>query len=129
VSNAIACMEKLDGHSLELDELSKGLAETERKLEPVEKQYEAFLDDFETAAWDRHVKDDAKLPPKDMRLRLARREMPSDLLGQHSALHAKRRRIEKRIGSLKAEIDAQRSILSALKLEAEASGNRLGRAA
>lgn len=140
MSDAATCMERLDSYSLELDKLSNELASTERllggwtnpdgqRVMGIEEEYETFLDRWETACWDRHEKDDAKLPAEKMRLRLARREMPSELLGKHTELLAKRKRIEKRISALKSEIEAQRSILSALKLEAEASGNGLRGAA
>ena len=140
MTDPILVMERLDGHSMELDRLSKALAQTERelggyvdgngeKILGIEQEWESFRDDFECGMWDRHVKDDAKFPSEAMRLRLARREARPDLLGRYTTLLAKRKRLEKRIGSLKAGIDAQRSILSALKMEAEAAGAGLRRAA
>lgn len=140
MSDAIQVMETLDAHSAELDKLSKELATTERLLggytdadgvetKGVEAEYEAFLDNYECGCWDRHEKDEAKLPSEAMRLRLARREMPAELLGIYSSLVAKKKRIEKRIGSLKTQVSAQQSILAALRLEAEASGAGLKRAA
>ena len=129
IADPIMVMERLDELSRELDRLSKELGETERELVPVEEAYEKALDVFECGCWDRHVKDDAKLPSGEMRLRLARREMNTKLLGQHASLLAKRKRLEKRIGSVKSLVEAQRSILSALKLEAEAAGTGLRRAA
>jgi hypothetical protein len=104
----------------ELDELSKGLAITERKLEPMQTFYEEAVDDFEVGCWDEHIKNEAKLPPAEMRERLARRTMPDKILSERATLIAKRNRIEKRIKALGNAIDAQRSILSALKLELEA---------
>lgn len=140
MSSAVEVMGKLDRYAGDLDTLSNDLASTERELsgyilpsgievQGVEKEYEDWLDTFETGLWSKHVNDDAKLPSEQMRLRLARMEMPSDLLGRYTTLVAKRKRLEKRIGSLKTQVSAQQSILSALKLEAESSGAGLRSAA
>jgi hypothetical protein len=120
VSSVVEVTGKLDQQATELDELSKTLASTERKLEPLETFYEEALDDFETGCWDEHVKNEAKLPPAEMRERLARRTMPEKVLAERATLLAKRKRLEKRIKALGNAIDAQRSILSALKMELEA---------
>lgn len=121
MTDPAAVMAKLDQQAAELDELSKGLAVTERKLEPLEAFYAEALDDFEVGCWDRHVKEEAKLPSADMRERLARRTMPDRVLSERAALLAKRKRLERRIKDLGGAIDAQRSILSALKSELEAA--------
>jgi hypothetical protein len=55
-----------------------------------------------------------------MRLKLAHNEMAPELLGEWAALCASRDRMRKRITDLKSEVEAQRSILSSLKLEMEA---------
>lgn len=120
MSSVVEVTGKLDQQATELDELSKTLASTERKLEPLETFYEEALDDFEVGCWDSHVKEEAKLPPAEMRERLARRTMPEKVLTERATLLAKRKRLEKRIKALGSAIDAQRSILSALKLEIEA---------
>lgn len=118
-------MAKLDGYAGELDKRSKELADSERKLEPLETFFEEFLDDFETSCWEAHVKEDEKLPSEAMRLRLARKAMPSEVLTEHASCLARRKRLQRRIKDLEGCIDAQRSLLSALKQEAEASGNTL----
>jgi hypothetical protein len=79
------------------------------------------MDIYETGLWDRHVRDEEKLPSAEMRLRLARREMPTEMLGAYTALMGKRKRLEKRLSSLKASVSAQQSILSALRTEVEAT--------
>jgi IS4 transposase len=129
MSDAASAMDALDLHAGELDSLSKLAAEVERELEPIEREYQDFLDVFEVGCWDRHVKDGDKLPSEAMREKLARRELPTVLLGKYSELTSRRKRIEKRIAALKTQISAQQSILSAHKLEAEASGQGLRRAA
>jgi hypothetical protein len=62
-----------------------------------------------------------------MRERLGRRKMPPEMLGAQRIPESKRKRLEKRVSTLKAEMDAQRSLLSAYKVEAEASGAGLRR--
>jgi hypothetical protein len=120
MSSVVEVTGKLDSMATELDELSKALAVTERKLEPVETYYEEALNDFETGCWDAHVKEEAKLPSAELRERLARRTMSEKMLTERAALLAKRKRLEKRIKALGSAIGAQRSILSALKMELEA---------
>lgn len=129
MSDAVSAMDALDRHAAELDALSNQGAQVERELEPIERQYQDYLDAWEVGAWDRHVKDGEKLPSEAMREKLARRDLPTVLLGQYGELTARRKRIEKRVAALKTQISAQQSILSAYKLEAEASGAGLRRAA
>jgi hypothetical protein len=113
---------KLDALARELGDLAWKLADVERVLEPVEAEYTKFVDDFETGLWFQHVSEEgAKLPPAAMRLKLAQRAMDPELLGRSVALTNSRKRLQERIRSLKAEIEAQRSILSALKVELEAT--------
>ena len=114
-------MVRLDTLAAELDVRSKELAETERRLEPVEAQYEETLSDWETALWEESQTTDTKFPPEKLRLRMAHRAMNATLLGAFNTKQAKRKRLEKRIAAIKVQVDAQRSILSALKAEAEAS--------
>src|SRR5207245_9194628 len=113
-------MASLDAASRELDALSRKLADVERRLEPAENAYEAFLDEFSEGLWTAHRDDGAKMPGEDLRLRLARRAMPSEVLGAYAALLHSRKRLERRIQALKASVSAQQSILSELKTELEA---------
>lgn len=113
-------MARLDALAGELDDLSRALAETERRLEPLEAQYEEFVGDWEASLWEECSVSETKWPPEKLRLRMAHKAMDSELLGAVNAGQAKRKRLEKRIGSIKVLVDAQRSILSALKVEAEA---------
>ncbi len=101
MSGVVEVTGRLDMMAVELDTLSKALAVVERQLEPLDTFYAEALDDFECGSWDAHVKEEAKL-------------------SERAALLAKRRRLEKRIKALGQQIDAQRSILSALKYELEA---------
>jgi hypothetical protein len=114
-------MTKLDELASELDTRSKELAQVERDLEPVEARYEAFIGEWEYSMWEEASVSDTKWPPERLRLRMAHRAMPSELLGAFSTGQAKRKRLERRIGSVKVMVDAQRSLLSALKVEMEAS--------
>jgi hypothetical protein len=120
VADVISSMNRLDDCATELDRLSKKLAETERELEVAETDYVLFVDAFEVGLWDKHLEGD-KLPSAEMRLKLAHRAIPTEVLGRYSHLLSSRKRLEKRISSVKVIVDAQRSILSALKVEMDAS--------
>lgn len=120
--DAVTCMARLDVQATELDQLSRLLAEVERKLEPQERLYTEFIDDFMEGLWNAHVKDEAKFPPESIRDSLARKAMDPTLFNRYHTLIASRERMKRRIATLTREVDAQRSILSALKVEAEASG-------
>jgi hypothetical protein len=112
------CRDKLDAYSSELDQLSRNLANVERQMLPVEEEFTKFVDDYELGLYARSIEDDTfKLPAEKLRHKLAVRAMDPDLYGRHTALDASRKRIIARIGHLKTLVDAQRSILSALKAE------------
>lgn len=114
-------MAELSKYARELHGLSHKLAEVEREFAPVQEAYEKFLDDFETGLWFKHETQDAKLPPEKMRLRLAHKAMDPTLLGHYVGLTNQRERLRKRISDVKVSVEAQRSILSALKVELEAT--------
>jgi hypothetical protein len=123
-------LERLDAHSVELGKLSAALFEVNQRLEAVERDYQEFVDAYEVGLWLKAQEENGpRLPSEALRLKLARREMAPDLLGRRDGLVRKRDRVKQRIGDLKTEIDADRSILSALKLEAEAAGMGVRRAA
>ena len=121
MTDPASVMARLDDLAAELDMRSKELAEAERQLEPLEAQYEEFVGDWESSLWNESMHGDTKFPPEKLRLRMAHQAMDPTLLGAVNAGQAKRKRLEKRIGSVKVQVDAQRSILSALKVEREAS--------
>lgn len=112
---------QLEGNRFELHHLAEGLANVERELHGtmanpgLEAAYRAYIDDYEIGLWTAHVDDGAKLPAKDLRLQLAHRSMDPALYGRYFALVKSRERMLSRISTLRVEIDAQRSILSALK--------------
>jgi hypothetical protein len=112
-------MDVLDKRARELDEMSRALAQVERDLEPVGESYHDFIADFEIGLWKAH-EEGAKLPSEALRKQMALKAMPPELRGQYIRLFGSRKRLEQRIRDIKAEVDAQRSILSALKLEMEA---------
>lgn len=121
MSEVLDCIARLRECADELDHLSRSLHQTERDLEPVEREYRAFVDDFEVGLWKQHQDSGAKLPSEALRVKLAERAMDPVLLGRYAGLVMARKRAEKRIQALKSTVDAQRSILSALKLEVEAA--------
>ena len=121
MTTPLEAMDRLSALADELDLRSNQLAEVERSLEPAEREYSAFVDAYEVGLWTRHENGDmAKLPSEALRLKLARAAMPPEMLGTYEGLLASRKRLEKRIAALKPQVDAQRSILSALKMEMEA---------
>lgn len=105
----------LDQSARELNQLALGMAHVARELEPVEKQYQEFVDAFEIGLWTKHVDDGAKLPSEKLRLQLAHRAMPPELYGRYFALVNSRDRMVKRIQVLGKTIEASRSLLSAMK--------------
>jgi hypothetical protein len=137
MSDAGTCMVRLDEIAAELDARSKEAHIVARELDGykerdgtevkgVQKLYDDWMDEFEVGLWNASEAG-AKLPPEPMRERLGRRKMPPEMLGAQRILESKRKRLEKRVSTLKAEMDAQRSLLSAYKVEAEASGAGLRR--
>lgn len=121
---------RLDGHAAELGKLSDALLKVNQALDTADPEYQEFIDSYEVGLYLRsEAENGPKLPSEAMRLKLARREMPPEILGRRDGLVRKRERIKQRISDLKAEIEAERSILSALKVEAEAGGGGLRRAA
>jgi hypothetical protein len=119
---AVGVRKDLDAYALELDKRSKEEAEVNRELEPLEEFIEEALNDFEVSCWDKHVQEEAKLPSEAMRIRLAKRTMPAEILANQGRLIARRKRLERRQKALQTLIDARRSSLSALKSELEATG-------
>jgi hypothetical protein len=99
----------------ELNKLALGMAHVARELEPVEKEYEKFVDDFEIGLWTKHVENGDKLPSEKLRRQLAHRAMPPELYGRYFALVHSRDRMVKRVSSLKVTINAAQSLLGAMK--------------
>lgn len=115
MTTAQQVMATLDDLSRELNDLADSLASVARQLEPVENEYRVFMDDFEITLWNEHVNDGRKLAPAALRIQLAHKAMDPGLYGRYFALVKSRERIVKRISALKTTIEAQRSLLSAMK--------------
>jgi hypothetical protein len=116
-----SCIATLTDISNELVELSQALQVVEKRLEPIERVYADDFSDFEAGMFERYEKGEGKWPGEETRERLYRRTIPQDTRNELMRLQAARKRAEKRLASLKTAADAQRSILSALKLEMEAT--------
>lgn len=142
MTTPIEALGRLETTAGELDALSKALTAVSRELdgvdvngnplpEPgVEQRYQDFVDAYEVGLYEQCQADDGpKWPGEAMREKLARKDMAPELLGRRDGLVRKRERLKRRIGDVKVIIEAERSILSALKMEAEASGGGLRRAA
>jgi hypothetical protein len=122
----------LDRYAEELDKASQELGQVERilggyiaedgsKVEGIEAKYNSWVDNFEVGLWTAHADDGAKLPSADMRQRMARKQMPAELLGQYERLLTLRAKHTKRIREIKALLSAQQTLMGALKAELEAS--------
>jgi len=109
---------KLDRLAGELALRSSQLHDVELALEPVDDEYTQFVDRYELGLLARSEEPEGKykLPSEALRLKKARSEMSAELLGRYEGLRKKRRRLEQRLKDIRTEIDAQRSILSALKV-------------
>lgn len=117
-----AVMAKLDQLAAELDNRSSELANVERKLGPVEDEYDDFYEAFVAGMFE--GEDGKRLPGEDVRRALCHQRLrveKPELLGRYRDLNRSRKRLEKRLGSVKSAVDAQRSVLSALKAELEAT--------
>lgn len=122
MSDVIEAKNRLRQLSNTLGEWSRALAQTSKDLQPVENDYHKFVDDFELGLLTRSEdEDDYRLPSAALRLKLAHRAMDPDLLGRYMGLTEARRRQLQRIRDLGKEIEAQRSLLSAAKVEMEAT--------
>lgn len=116
------CVINLSAIADELVTLSQSLQVIEKEhLYDLERAYEQGLMDFEAGLFERYEKGEGKWPGEETRERLYRRTMPVDQLNDLMRYQAARKRAEKRIASLKAAADSWRSILSALKVEMEAT--------
>ncbi len=117
-----SAMATLDAYAQELDGLSRSMLKVEQQLEPIEREYQDFVDDYEVGLWQRSEDEpDFKLPPEALRVKLAHRAMAPELLGSRQGLRMQRERGMERIRAVKALVEAQRSILSALKSELDAT--------
>lgn len=117
VADAISALRE---YASELDGISRALSKIERDIEPVAERYQKFVDDFEIGLWTKSEDEGAKFPSAAMRLKLAHKAMDPALLGSYVGLVNARERGVQRLRAVKASVEAQRSILSALKVEAEA---------
>lgn len=123
-----SALRNLDRISRDIGAKASELHEVNMEIEPLEAWWEEYLGDFEAAL----LASDRRMPSEKTRDRQCRRQLLRDEtpLGQgtyadharyYFQLQAKRARLKERIANLKAEADAQRSVLSALKVELEAT--------
>lgn len=107
--------------SNELLTLSQALQQVEKRLEPLERAYEEDFADFEAGMFQRYEDGEGKWPGEETRQRLYRRTMPQEQRQDLMRLQAARVRAEKRLTWLGKAAGAQMTILSALKVELEAT--------
>lgn len=109
-------VQRLDALAGGLDKLGGELAEIDKQLEAVSAEYDRFVENFKAGLWRRHVDGDLKrLPPEDIRLALAHKDMPTGLLGSYTQLRLRRDRAQQAIRRTQSQVDSYRSILSAQK--------------
>ena len=111
----VQIIQDLNGLSAGLERLGVELANIESDLEPTQRAYDEFIENFKAGLWEKHTQDGAKMPAEDVRLALAHRAMPADLLGGFKRLKSRKGRCEAAISRTRAQIEAKRSVLSALK--------------
>jgi hypothetical protein len=121
MSSPAEVMQKIDDLCVELNDRSNELADCERQYEIVEDNYEAMIGDWEASLWEECLSADQKWPPEKLRQRIGHKQIDQETFGMYRALTARRKRLEKRIGTIKTLVDGQRSILSALKEEMAAT--------
>jgi hypothetical protein len=99
-----------------LHALGVELARISDDLSPVARRYADFVDNFTAGLWEKHEAGEIKRwPGEDARAQLARQAMPTELRGEHARLGDEKDRCVKAISRARSEIDAYRSILSAMK--------------
>lgn len=120
-------MNSLDAASMELDNLSRTLAEVDREIEPLAEWYDLMLEGTAAQLWDDYTEGKiTRLPGEDVRKALAHRAIRADQeraakLSRYGKLNASRKRLKSRIEELRGTVSAKQSILSALKVEMEAT--------
>lgn len=121
MADPLEALNRLDALARELDAVSRSLAEVEKKLEPAEALHDDFAEEFLVHLHEEALANNQRLPRQEVCDALARRQMPTEIRKEYDHLLALRRRGERRLSALKSSVDAQRSILSALKTELEAT--------
>jgi predicted nucleic acid-binding Zn-ribbon protein len=114
---------ELERIARELDERSKSLWNTEIELSKIREVYDDEFAEYETEWYGRYKAGEDKWPGEETRHRVFRQEKlkGSEWVRRMLFLERKRDRLEDRIRTLGKEADAQRSVLSALKVEMEAT--------
>lgn len=122
MSDVVTVRGKLAGQGSELERLSRALSDVSDRFDPVAEKYRQFVDHHELGLLSRSETDDGyRLPSEALRLKLAHAAMNPEALGLYMGLKAKRDSLQREIRDLKAAVEVNRSILSALKVEMEAT--------
>jgi DNA anti-recombination protein RmuC len=112
----IQIVQRLDASAGRMEKLGRELAKIRKQLEPVQSEYDEFMESFVAGLWDEYTKGDiSRFPGEDVRQALARRRMDTELRGKYARLKDQERRCKDAIDRLKESIGAYRSILSAQK--------------
>ena len=121
VSSARAELQRIAG---ELDERSKSLWNTSIELSRIHEAYDEEFAEYEAEWYRLYEAGEKKWPGDAVRHRVFREDKlkDSETVRRMLFLERKQARLEDRIRHLSKEADAQRSVLSALKVEMEATG-------
>lgn len=112
----VQIIQHLNDLSSTLGRLGVELANIDTDLETAASAYDEFVENFKAGLWEKHLAGELKrMPAEDIRVALAHRAMPTDLLGSYKRLKGRKSRCEAAISRTKAQIEAKRSVLSALK--------------
>ena len=105
----------------ELDELSKQLNAVMETLGRIEFQFEWHVVDYKTALAQEYAESEKRLPAEDIRTAMAVRAFGRDAYRDLLSARSQRARIKARLTDLNEIVAAHRSIVSAAKIELEAS--------
>ena len=124
MSDPVAVLGKLQDLASRLDVASKSIYTMDEKLAGIEVDYDDTRNDILVKLIAEYERSDTRLPGEDVRNALVTnrlREQEPDLYKSVRNLRAKISRYERRARRIEREIDAQRSVLSFLKTEVEAT--------
>jgi septal ring factor EnvC (AmiA/AmiB activator) len=121
MSDVPSVMRKLEDNARQLDGLSRQLSAVGEEFARVAEGYREFVDDYEVGLYFKSESEGTKLPSEAMRLKLAHKAMNPEALGRYMALKARKESLAREIRDLKAEVEINRTIMSTLRIEMEAT--------
>lgn len=117
----VEASQRLIAAARELDDISKALVEVELEIEKTEPRYQDFIESFVADLWDECIQEEKKFPPQDVRNAMALKAMDPTVKADYRYLIHRRQKAKQRLTDLREIVAAQRSIVSAVKEEMNAS--------